>query len=244
MPEGQTIAWNFRSRVLEAAVIIVSILIAFGLDSWWADVEERRSLEDQLSTVLEEMERNRQHLREWMEIHARIGTSVDAILAIPSASENGPVMAVADSLLAGALLVATTNPSSGGVRMLTNSGRLALVENRHLRVALSGWDDFVADVAEDEAAGYSWSADNLYASAQANWTTETWQANRRLNTHFWRNRLSGEVLPGGESEIPLTDAFLNLLTTKRAFAENSMREIEDLLGIVEQIIGWIEEEIG
>ena len=139
--------------------------------------------------------------------------------------------------------MATSNPSSGGVRMLTNSGRLALIENRELRVALSGWDDFVLDVSEDEIAGYNWTVEHLVNWTINNWSTEAVATNRSLNTYFWLNRESGEALPYSESEIPLADAFRNLLRIKKSFADNSMREISDLLRIVSQVIGWIENEL-
>ena len=225
-------------------MIVSSILVAFGLDSWWAGMEQERALTNELSTVLEEMRRNRAHLEEWQAAHQRIADSVDEVMLIRSDAANGHMMTVSDTLLAGTTLMPTTNPSSGGVRMLTNSGRLALVENRELRVALSGWDDLVADVTEDEASGYQWTVDYILAWTQTEWSATTFETNRRLNTHFWMNRRSGHALPQSHSEVPLTDPYRNLLSNKRAFAENSVREIADLLTVVDQIVGWIEREVG
>ena len=225
-------------------MIVSSLLVAFGLDSWWAGLEQDRALLDELTTVLEEMGHNREHLEEWRAVHQRIADSVEEVMLLRSNAANGHMVAVSDTLLAGTTLMPTTNPSSGGVRMLTNSGRLALIENRELRVALAGWDDFVADVAEDEAAGYRWTLDHLLAWAQLNWAAATYETNRRLNTHFWLNRESGQALPQSDSEVQLTDLYRNFLSNKRAFAENSVREVSNLLEVVDQIIGWIEYEFG
>ena len=163
-------------------MIVSSILVAFGLDSWWAGLEQERGLIDELTTVLEEMSRNRQHLEEWRTVHQRIADSVEEVMLLRSDAANGHMTVLSDTLLAGTTLMATTNPSSGGVRMLTNSGRLALIEHRDLRVALAGWDDFVADVTEDEAAGYSWTVDYLLAWVQTHWATATYETNRNLST--------------------------------------------------------------
>ncbi|MDE3002597.1 MAG: hypothetical protein OXU39_01430 [Gemmatimonadota bacterium] len=234
---------TLRSRATQAFVIVSSILIAFGLDAWGSSRAENRAFVDELTTVLEEMNRNKKHLEDWRAIHQRIADSIEELLIIPSSATNGHMALASDTLLLGATLMATSNPSSGGVRMLTNSGRLALIENRELRVALSGWDDFVLDVSEDEIAGYNWTVEHLVNWTINNWSTEAVATNRSLNTYFWLNRESGEALPYSESEIPLADAFRNLLRIKKSFADNSMREISDLLRIVSQVIGWIENEL-
>ena len=52
----QRIPW---SRVLaEGAVIVVSILLAFSIDAWWEERQERRQETEYLAAIIDEMDRN------------------------------------------------------------------------------------------------------------------------------------------------------------------------------------------
>ena len=228
---------------VEVAVIVFSILAAFALDSWWEGAGERRVLELELTSIREEMLANHEHLSIWRDVHARIVSSVDAVLAVADTNSEIGEAAVYDSLLAGTSLTPTTNPSSGAVQLVINSGRLALLESIELRLALSGWEDAVKDVSEDETAAYAYQIEHGLAWMQANWSSEVYQRNRSINSLLWRSFGEGEALPNTESVIPLPDAYRNLLNTRRSFADASVLEIGNLMERVERILALLEQEL-
>ena len=49
MPSAQNISWLRLST--EAAAIILSILVAFMIDAWWDDVQQRKHLETVLASL-------------------------------------------------------------------------------------------------------------------------------------------------------------------------------------------------
>ena len=55
--EGQT-ARSARPLLVEIVVIVVSIVLAFGLDAWWDGIAEGRQLREQLGSVEAEVRGN------------------------------------------------------------------------------------------------------------------------------------------------------------------------------------------
>ena len=118
---------------VESVVIVGSILLAFGLQAWWEERQERRAEVEYLSALLDETERNLDALagnvRVWEQSYA-------ALQRAESLVETG-LYADSASIFIASLV---RGSGSGGPRVstsvfdeLTSSGRLVVIENLDIR---------------------------------------------------------------------------------------------------------------
>ncbi len=227
---------TLRTRATEFVVIVFSILSAFALDSVWAQRTERRALQLELGSVREEMEGNREHLANWLLLHRRISSSIDELLALLSAGKDGTQILVPDTLLLGARIGPTVNPSAGALRVLISSGRLALVEDIELRLALAGWEDALADVSEGEEVGYGMLVDDILPYLSHSLPPDEFDALNRLNSYFWTDPFRGEALPVRMIPVPWSADLRNLLSMRRSFADVAIIELAAFLASVDRTL--------
>jgi hypothetical protein len=137
--------WNAARDVL---LMVLSILIAFGLDAWWDGSQVRRNERAALLGLRAEFESNRDLLQSAMEAHEQVLASTKSLLGII-----GPT-AVSDTTLENDLNVLlgthTFDPPTGTLDGLLNSGQLGLIQDDSLRTMLASWQSWIEDVAEDE----------------------------------------------------------------------------------------------
>ena len=62
MTKAQNIPWN--RLVVEAAAIVVSILLAFAIDAWWDDRQQRNEEQTILKALLDDLHDKRNYLTE------------------------------------------------------------------------------------------------------------------------------------------------------------------------------------
>ncbi len=147
MAETQKIPWKRLS--VEAAAIVVSILLAFAIDAWWDERQERAEEREVLESLYAEFEANRDEVASVISFHDREIRSIetlmelrqDEILALPAET-------VAEML--GSLAIARTfDAVRGSVDALHGSGKLGILRDRELREALTTFVNVVDDAVED-----------------------------------------------------------------------------------------------
>jgi hypothetical protein len=65
---GQPLEWN--RLLLEGVVIVASILLAFAIDTWWDDRQDRQAESNQLLSVAAELESSAEQIREKLDVLA------------------------------------------------------------------------------------------------------------------------------------------------------------------------------
>jgi hypothetical protein len=128
---------KLRDLLAESVVVVLSILIAFGLDAWWESQRERQNLALDLERVLEEVSAARAAVITQVGSYRRIVAGSEALLAEMDASRDAPTVSVPDTLAYLASLLPTLNPRMSTVEAFLGSGRLATVADRDLRAALA-----------------------------------------------------------------------------------------------------------
>ena len=143
--------WRELPRwLIESAVIVVSILLAFGIDAWWDERQDRRE-EAEILAGLE---------REFTDYHARLVAAIDrhtimmtAMSELLRAMESGAWQSAEltlDEAISRSLFPPTTE-LGGGVRdALVQAGRLELISDRALREKLARWTGIYLEVLDDE----------------------------------------------------------------------------------------------
>ena len=134
-----------KRAFLEVGIIVVSILIAFGLEAGWEEAQESRRqallLEDLTTELInnrialvESLENQRQRVEDIAHLLTettpnRVGLSADSVWALQRATFSNP----------------TWDPAFGVLNLLLASGDLALLDDRELRTRLAGLPAFTAD---------------------------------------------------------------------------------------------------
>lgn len=140
----------WRRTVAEGVVIVASILLAFGIDAWWADVQERKEEEVVLRALETEFRENLAELRAVHDVQARYAQELGELVSLVVSQPEGSSLQVEDSELRPLISFRTADPATGTLSTLLASGRIDLIQSEELQQALAGWPAVVEDVAEDE----------------------------------------------------------------------------------------------
>ena len=140
---------------VEGAVIVASILLAFGIDAWWDGRQEREELRAMLGAVATDMRANIVDLDSAVVLHSDVrdaAAELFTLVASDPASVDPPRF---DTLLIGTLDYWTYDPRTGAIDAVLTSGRLGRVSNEALRSTLTSWPETLRDFREDEERGAS-----------------------------------------------------------------------------------------
>jgi len=150
VPHGR----RWRGLAAEGLLIVLSILLAFGIEAWWGRRAEHLAEVEALQGLRDDFAENVERLRSVRTEHVAIRDASIRLLAL-----TGPNAVVAASdLTMDTLVMAVIGgprvfPVTATYDALIGSGRLDLVESGALRRELARWSTAIADVrgVENEA---------------------------------------------------------------------------------------------
>ena len=210
--------------LLEGIVVIVSILIAFGLDAWWDRSVERRDFVDDLANVELELATNIAAVAAAVEFQARAMASIDVLLDHAAATPVGAPMSVPDTVILQAFVSTPSyDPSTGAIDALIASGRLSDLDDAELKSILTDFRTAVLDIREDELGARSAAHDRVLplfwdspaiASAFA-------KVNEIYDEGFGRVPMASQTV-----DLPHVDGLSNRLHFRRAWVIAAVRELE------------------
>jgi len=137
---------QFHRLITESAVIVFSVLVAFGLDAWWDGRQARASAQDYVESVEEELD----------EISGRIERSIRLARVAEDASRAwlGEAHVLPpdslNSLLGGMVMWATADLTVPSIRALLSSGAIDLIQDGQLRAWIQSFPTEVQDFEEEE----------------------------------------------------------------------------------------------
>lgn len=123
-----------RSAIGELLVIVIGVLIALSLESWWADQQDRWRESDYLAALREEARANVEEIRGLMKITDLKRTALEgaeAFLANDQHTENAALFL--ENLLQGSGILVTPSLSQAVFEDLRSSGRLSLILDDNTR---------------------------------------------------------------------------------------------------------------
>ncbi|MCA6073280.1 hypothetical protein [Fulvivirga sedimenti] len=150
--------WRYFLR--EIFIVIVGILIAFILNSWWQNLREQKSLTVIRQNLREEVRFNQDELSGTLIIHRVAASNALKLLEAFKAGSNEVTMQ--DTVYYAMLICATFDPADGNINSILNSGKLDLIDDNELIKSLTTWNRMKLDAIEDESAGFSLVEDQLY----------------------------------------------------------------------------------
>ena len=156
----KSVRWH---RVLiEGAVIVTSILMAFGIQAWWDDHTERSHEGRVLAALLMEFQENDELLGSalgWYE--QQYMEAVQILELIESRGDEGLAEEELRSILSSVTQKRSFHLESGAHEALLAAGDLDLIRDEALRSRLASWPSFVAEWSEEEVAAFSFVDDHV-----------------------------------------------------------------------------------
>ncbi len=228
-----------RKLILEGFVIMISILAAFGLDTWWETIQEREE-EQRVLTALDEEFRTVQAELEFREgLHRRIRISVGSTLdALTDALREGVrTVSIRDTALAWAYIPPTTQLNMGTLDGLVASGRMGIIRNPDLRAALASWGGLLAELTEEEVGSrdYVWFQMDAVMRTRMDVTPF-----RNLGDSVFEGTLSPEEMMR-ESQVPVDSEVAGVFASRFQIVDHAIDEFEPLFEEVSRILELIEE---
>lgn len=209
---------------LEGVVIVVSILLAFGIEAWWQDRQDAARAGAYVTSILEDVEVNRDRIAiTRAEVNREMAAAVrlgEWLAGDGSDLEPDSVLA----LLVTSFAIAPFVPANQGYDQVVAAGDLGLLPEG-LRAALRQWHEAVEELRSSE----SQSREDRHRTAVPFLIEET-----SLRRAFSAST-EQEGAPFGESAFPAgTEALLgnrrldNLLTYRIVFLNGQLTELETM----------------
>jgi type II secretory pathway pseudopilin PulG len=138
----------------ETVVIVVSILLAFGVDAWWDGRDQAERRDALLAALAADLATSEQLLDAGSALHGDVRDAGVRWLQLARSGDDPATHAlVADSLVSSMQWALITRPPDETVRAALENGDLSLLENQELLAALAGWQSAIRYLNDAETAG-------------------------------------------------------------------------------------------
>jgi len=231
MSNTHKIEW--RRLSVEAAAIVVSILLAFAIDAWWNGHIESKRERDQLVAMREEFSESLVGLEEVLDSIQQHTNGVEELIAL--LKEAGPhSVEVSGHLLGFAIGWRTSDVSTSTLDALIASGDLNLLKNKELRADLAKLPAFLLNVTEDEIMAMEFAESIMSSFLAREGLAEAAYANR---PGFERSGApeTATVTPSAE--------FVGLLMARRVHFGFALFGLPSIKTYLEDLIGQIDAEL-
>jgi len=227
MKNTQNISWIRIAA--EAAAILVSILLAFAIDAWWAErlerIDERRSL----VRLYDEFESNRERIDGWISTGRSAYRGLESALHVSelldAALKNGlDSVSIPDTQIAALIQTSTFEAELPVYEGLVRSGRIEIIENNDIINAIAVWERNLRNTSEQQLAGRRFVNDQLLPALASNPNLQ----------HVLLNQFApvqvAPLDPDGMTEIRVDPLVVNLVAQRyfwAALARRSMTSTRD-----------------
>jgi len=138
-------------RILaEAVVVVVSILLAFGIDACWQDRQVRFEEQQILQGLNEEFLSSHEVLERHMALHLRNLQSLEDVLFMIDSGPSNDAGSIVEAALLEMVTPTTSDLGNGTLDALLGSGRLDILTSRALRSQLAAWEGVMSEVWDDQ----------------------------------------------------------------------------------------------
>lgn len=148
MPNPSEIQW--RRIAVESVAIVVSILLAFAIDAWWEERQERVDEAEILLGLEQEFLDTQSLIESKLQQYGQMKTAVAELLrAYEAKAWQYEEMSIDAAVL---WLTSPTSIEFGGgiLDAVVNAGRLEIISDIKLRRKLAGWQAIINEVRDDE----------------------------------------------------------------------------------------------
>jgi hypothetical protein len=220
----------------EGLVILLSILLAFGIDAWWDERGVRLEVQRELQNVAGELGANRERITQSLAFLDRISEGTTDLLGRLDARPDESVIMVPDTVAwLGQSVPVSPDLSFGALDALVSSGRLAFVADPVARAGLSQLRGRIGD-AEEGQLRLVQLYDAYYMPLLA--PSIDLSAVYAVGDFFWSSdRSSARALPSRSAvAFPNSQEVRNYLRLRGLFFNSDVVEWGSVLEIIDAIL--------
>ena len=141
---------SWRRVLVEGLVIVVSILLAFGIEAWWQERGDRSAERDALVALHAEFTEIRERLQENTLFPGELAAVEALFERVQALPLEGGALSVPDTMLSRAVSGVTFESATPVLDGLISSGRLEFIQDQSVRVAVSEWQHWLTQLDEFE----------------------------------------------------------------------------------------------
>jgi len=236
-------------RILaEGVAIVVSILLAFGIQAWWEGRQERQDEGEILVGLRTEFEEIEQDLLRYTDWYRFTTHDIEALLSVEGRAPRAMTVAAADTALWSLLFVPSYDPGQATLDGLVASGRLERLQSRPLRDALNVWRNSLDEIRDDQVAFQEFVLSTLVPYlARAGvplsrvLAASRTAAERGTETQFPPTLVPESALAVTYDQVRSTPEFRGLAAYRLSNARGSNREVTEGLEAVREILRLLNE---
>jgi len=230
---NQRIPW--KRIIAEGTIIVASILLAFSIDAWWSERQMRADEREAIDQLIEDFRANAEHLQTIRGMHEAALDAAYEILARGGYGGQSTSNAATAELVYKSLRAWTYDPLLGATNSLIQSGKLNILRNNKLRIALAAWPDIVADLTYDE-----WTENRNTFERIGPYLISKNAIYDALRSAGRLRRLDAE--PRSDlSELASDPVFLNLMSWRVNNLENLLDEVDIVEASIQEILELLDD---
>ena len=145
-PSGEDSFW--KDAVRDLVVVVVGILAALWLESWWQDQLDRREEKQILASLKTEFQANQEQMKDRLATWEFGRNRVADLHALMGGPVNDQTIAEFESFYSRGMSNGGNfffDPRQGQLTSVINSGKLGLINNPALRSLIADWPALIAD---------------------------------------------------------------------------------------------------
>ena len=234
---------NTGRLFVEVAVIVLSILLAFAIDAWWDERQERIEEADILLGLQSEFAGNREELLSRIKLHSEIMLAIKKLLVASRQGYWDAKNQVIDDAIGRLVSPPTTDLGSGVLDAMVSAGRIEILSNRALKIKLAAWKSIFGEVHDDEVMNRSVVLERI-VPYMTRWGVPMSGAFNLFSEEDWPLELRSITEDPEAMERLLTDPeFETLLEVRYGFLSHTTGEYETAREEINEILELIEASI-
>lgn len=227
-----------REFIAEGVLIVASILVAFSIDAWWAERQERYQELQILEALRAEFQLNADDLPAYIDQHNLSADAATALIRRLRGAPDGEKVAVKYTDLYNALDHGSFDAQSGTLNAVLQSGDLRLVESAAIRNRIAAWPALLQDATENEVLLRTvWGPrmfDVLGREVDLSPIIGEWGCDAAGNP----------LCVNGETSLAANTELFSMLSFIHGWAREAALELGVLQEETEHIVSLIDEELG
>ena len=227
-----------RRHLTEGLVIIVSILLAFGIDAAWAEYSETREAHRLLDSIREDVQATQDEIALQQTLNDELAGRARHLLS--SLTDPPSEEAVREALLSlGSIFIMSGwDPVTHAYDEAVNSGRLRLIESGPLRIALTRHHAGVGEVNELHRAIET----QYYGQLEPFMVEHTVYS--ELAAEWWRGALVEAPFETDFEALATSRELWNLVTLRLELEVAMQYRLERMDALATEVAGLLNEELG
>jgi len=228
----------------EGLMIVLSILLAFGIEAAWQERSDRAAEVEALASLQADFEENRRLIRKVIDAHLGFRETVAAFVDLPQSAYDTLPPTMPSRVVLAAANPWTFDPVLGATDALVGAGRTGLIRDTELREALSDFLSLVSDLAED--------VEYVSSGARAVWSREAELGGP------WTDPSTEVSMSGPVTELPFIpragvdelrrlradSLYMSLVKRYHLNAAYYVRELERLERHIDYVLRLVQEQGG